>query len=157
MKTRTGVILAERRAARRRGGGIGHHGLMAVLEEGEVGQGVADVGEGVGIAKLVAEGCQLIVSSEVHGAIGGDNSGEETEVVGDSLGENRIGGCGEIDGAASGVLLFKILKNLAVIGEMGNVEGDGGGEVALECGLALEKPTGEFEQAGGMMAGQGQG
>ena len=27
------------------GGGVGDHGLLAVLEEGEVGEGVADVGE----------------------------------------------------------------------------------------------------------------
>ena len=105
----------------------------------------------------MAEGCQLVCSGEVQGAIGGDDSGEEAEVIGDSLGEDRIGRRGEIDGATGGVLLLKILKDLAVIGEMGDVEVDGGGEVALECGLALEEPTGEFEQAGGMMAGQGQG
>jgi hypothetical protein len=106
---------------------------------------------------LAAEGCQLVVSGEVQGTIGGDDSGEEAEVIGDSLGQDRIGGGGEIDGAAGGVLLLQILKEFAVVREVGDVEGDGGGEVALECGLALEEPSGELKEGGGVMAGEGQG
>ena len=58
--------------------------------------------------------------------------------IGDSLGEDRISGRGEIDGAAGGVLLLQILKEFAVVGEVRDVEGDGGGEVPFEGGLALE-------------------
>ncbi len=77
-------------------------------------------------------------------------------MVGDALGEGGVGGGGEIDGAAGGVLLLKILKEFAVVGEMGDVELDGGGEVAFEGGLSLEEPAGEFQQGGGVMAGEGE-
>ena len=67
-----------------------------------------------------------------------------------------VGGGGEVDGTAGGVLLLKILKEFAVIGEVGDVELNGVGEVALEGGFALKEPAGEFEQSGGMMAGDGE-
>ncbi len=82
------------------------------------------------------------MAGEVEGSFGGEDSGEEAEVIGDSLGEDGVGGGGEIDGTAGGVLLLKILKEFAVIGEVGDVEFYGSGKVLLEGGLALEKPAG---------------
>ena len=64
LKVRTGVILALRRAERRPGVGLATMGSLAVLEEREVGQGVADVGEVV--AEAVTEGGELVVSGEVE-------------------------------------------------------------------------------------------
>ena len=107
-------------------GGIGDHGLLAALEQGEVGQGVADVAEVV--AEAGPEGGEFVVAGEVELAVGGEDSGEEAEVVGDALGEGGIGGGGEVDGAAGGVLLLKKLKKFAVIGQVGDVELDGGGD-----------------------------
>jgi len=97
------------------------------------------------------------MAGEIVGAVGGEDSGEQPEVVGDALGEDGVGGGGEVDGAAGSVLLLKILKEFAVIGEVGDVQIDGGGEVPFEGCLALEEPAGEFEEVGGVVPGEGQG
>ena len=134
-------------------GGIGHHGILAVLEEREVRARVADVGEV--IAKLRAEGGELIFASEVELAVGGEDAGEEAEVVGDAVGDVGVGRCGEVDGAACSVLLLKILKEFAIIGKMGYVDLDDSSEVALEGGFALEEPAGEIEEGSRVVAGNG--
>jgi hypothetical protein len=77
-------------------------------------------------------------------------------VVCDALGEDGIGGGGEVDGAACGVLLLQILKEFAVVGEVRDIQGDGGGEMPFKGGFALEEPAGELKQVCGMMAGQGE-
>jgi len=77
-------------------------------------------------------------------------------VGGDPLGENGVGGGGEVDGATGGVLLLKILEKFAVIREMSDVEGDGGGQVALQGSFTLKEPAGEFEQGGGVVTGEGE-
>jgi hypothetical protein len=128
---------------------------VADLEEWEVGAGVADVAEVV--AEALAEGLELVVAGEVEGAVGGEDAGEEAEMVGDALGEDGIGGGGEVDWAAGGVLLLKILKEFAVVREVGDVKGNGVGDVAFKGSLALEEPAGDFEQEGGVVAGQGEG
>jgi len=97
-------------------GGVGDHGLLAVLEEGEIGEGVADVGEVV--AEVLAEEGQFVVSREVGGSVGGENAGKEPKVCGDAVGYGGVGGGREIDGTARGLLLLKILQKLAVVWEM---------------------------------------
>ncbi len=118
------------------GCGVGDHGLLTVLEEREVGESVADVGEVV--AKAGLKGGQLGVAGEVELAIGGEDAGEDAKVRGDAVGGVGICGCGEIDGTAGGALLLKILEEFAVVGQMGYVELDGSSEVALEGCLALD-------------------
>ena len=154
-KVRTGVMRALRRAARRAGGGVGDHGLLAVLEEREVGQRVADVGEVVAEAGL--EGGEFVFAGEVELAVGGEDAGEEAEMGGDAVGGVGVGGGGEVDGAAGGALLLKVLEEFAVVGEVGDVELDGVGEMAFEGGFALDEPAGNVQQRGGVMAGDGEG
>jgi len=89
---------------------------LAVLEEGEIGEGVADVGEVV--AEVLAEEGQFVVSREVGGSVGGENAGKEPKVCGDAVGYGGVGGGREIDGTARGLLLLKILQKLAVVWEM---------------------------------------
>ena len=137
------------------GGGVGDHGLLTVLEEREVGEGVADVGEVVAEAGL--EGGELVFAGEVELAVGGEDAGEEAEVVGDAVGGVGVGGGGEVDGTAGGALLLKILKEFAVVGEVGDVEVDGVGKMAFEGGFALEEPAGKLQQSGWVMAGDGEG
>ncbi len=127
-------------------GGVGDHGLLAVLEEGEVGGGVADIGEVV--AELGAEGGELVFAGEVELAVGGEDAGEEAQVVRDAVGGVGVGCGGKVDGAAEGVLLLKILKEFAVVGEVGYVQLYGVGEVAFEGGFALEEPAGEVQEGG---------
>jgi len=117
-------------------GGVGDHGLFAVLKEREVGGGVADVGEVV--AELGAKGSELVLAGEVELAVGSEDAGEEAEMICDATGGVGVGGGGEVDGAACGVLLLKILKELAVVGEVGYVELDGSGKMTFESGFALE-------------------
>jgi len=73
------------------------------------------------------------------------------------VGEDSVGGGGEVDGTASCLLLLKILKKLAVVGEMGYIELDGVGEVLLESSFTLGEPAGKLEKRGGMMAGENEG
>ncbi len=53
------------------------------------------------------EGLQLVVAGEVVCAVGGEDVLEEAEVLGDAVGEGAIGGGGEEERAAVGVLLPK--------------------------------------------------
>lgn len=86
-------------------------------------------------------------------AVGGEDAGEEAEVIGDASGGVVIGGGGEIDGAAGGLLLLEVLEELAVVGQVGDVELNGGGDLALEGSFAFEEPSRKFEDGGGAMAG----
>ena len=98
----------------------------------------------------------MFLPARLSCAVGGEDAGEEAEVVGDAVGGVGVGGGGEVDGAAGGVLLLKILKEFAVIGEMGDVELDGGGEMAFEGGFALEEPAGEVQEGSRVVAGEGE-
>jgi hypothetical protein len=75
-------------------------------------------------------------------------------MCGDPFGQNGVGGGGKVDRAASGVLLLKILEKFAIVREMGDVKGDGSGQVALQGCFTLEEPAGEFEQFRRVVAGQ---
>jgi hypothetical protein len=123
-------------------GGVGNHGLLTVLKEREVGERVADVGEVV--AETGLEGGELVLAGEVGLTIGSENASEEAEMRSDAVGGVGVGGSGEVDGAAGGALLLKILKEFAVVGEMRDVELDGIGEVTLKGGFALEEPAGKL-------------
>jgi len=136
-------------------GRIGDHGLLAMLEDGQVRRGVTDVGEVV--AKVGLEGGELVFACEVELAVGGENAGEETEMGGDAVGGVGVGGGGEVDRAAGGALLLKILKEFAIVGEVGDVELDGVGQVVFESSFALEEPAGKLQKGHGMMTGYGEG
>ena len=90
-------------------------------------------------------------------AVGGEDAGEEAEVGRDAVSGAGVGGGGEVEGTAGGALLLKILKEFAVVGEVGDVELDGAGEVALEGGFALEEPAWEVQERGRPVAGEGEG
>gem|GEM_PF-6682022 len=106
---------------------------------------------------MLAEGFKFAGAGEVDGAFGGENSGEEAEMVCDALGDGGVGGCGEVDGATGGVLLLKVLEQFAVVGEMGDVELDGVGDVAFKRGFTLHEPAGKLEEIGGTVAGEEEG
>jgi hypothetical protein len=128
---------------------------MAGGEEGEIGQGVADIGEVV--AELFAEGGQLILSGEVDISVGGEDAGEEAEMVRDAMGEDGVGGCGEVDRATGRLFLLEELEHLAVVGKVGDVELDGCGEVAFEGRFALGEPAGKLKKRCRFVTGEGQG
>ncbi len=86
------------------------------------------------------------------GAVGGEDVAEDAEVGGDALGDGAVGGGGEVDGAAGVVLILKVGEEGLVVGEVGDVEGDGGGGVAFEGGFALKKPGGDGEDGCGVLA-----
>ena len=78
-------------------------------------------------------------------------------MAGDAVGGVGVGCGGEVDWAAGRALLLKVLEEFAVVGEVGDVEVDGLGEVLLEGGLSLEEPAGKIEKGGGVVAGYGEG
>jgi hypothetical protein len=90
-------------------------------------------------------------------AVGGEDAGEEAEVGGDAGGSVGIGGGGEVDGAADRALLFQVLEELPVVGEMDDVELDGVGKVAFKGGFALKQPARDVEERGRTVAGYGEG
>jgi hypothetical protein len=106
-----------------------------MLEKREVREGIANIGEVVAEAGL--EGGQLVFACEIEVAVGGEDAGKEAEVGGDAGGGVGVGGGGEVDGATGGALLFEILKEFPVVGEMDDVELDGVGKVAFKGGFAL--------------------
>jgi hypothetical protein len=106
-----------------------------MLEKREVGHGVAYVGEVVAEAGL--EGGEFVFAGEVNGAVGGKDAGEEAQVGGYAVRGVGIGGSGEVDRAPGGSLLFKILKEFAVVREVGDVELDRVGDMAFKGGFAL--------------------
>ena len=75
--------------------------------------------------KRWTEGGELVLAGEIESAVGGEDAGEDAEMVGDAVGGVGVGGGGEVDGAARGALLLKILKEFAVVGQMGDVELNG--------------------------------
>ena len=136
------------------GGGIGDHWLLGMLQERKIRHGVADVGETV--AETGLEGGEFVFAGEVDGAVGGQDAGKEPEVVGDAVGSVGVGGCGEVDRAASGTLLFKILKEFAVVGKVRDVELDRIGQVAFQGSFALKEPARQVQQRSGAVAGYGE-
>ena len=130
------------------GGGVRDHRLLTLLQEREVRQGVADVREI--FAKAGLEGGELVFAGEVERAVGGEDASEQAEVGGDAVCGVGVGGRGEVDGTAGGALLFKILKEFPIVGEMGDVELNGVGEVTLEGGFSLQQPARHLEYAAGL-------
>ena len=53
--------------------------------------------------------------------------------------------------------MLKILKEFVVVGEVGDVELDSGGEVTFQGGFALKEPAGYFEELSRVVTGDGQG
>jgi hypothetical protein len=126
-----------------------------VLEEREVGEGVADVGEVVAEAGL--EGGELVFAGEIEFSVGGEDAGEDAQMGGDAVGGVGVGGGGEIEGAAGCSLLLKVLEEFAVIGKMDDIELYRIGDVAFEGCLALKEPSWDVDERAGVVAGDGEG
>lgn len=75
---------------------------------------------------------------------------------GDAVGRAGVGGGGEVDGATGGLLLLKVLQKFAVVREVGYVQLNSARDVLLQGRFALGEPSGETEESGGMMPGQGE-
>ena len=78
-------------------------------------------------------------------------------MVGDAVGEDGVGGGGEVNGPAGGFFLLEVLEELAVVGEVGDIELDGGGEVAFEGSFSLNEPAWEPQERCGFVTGERQG
>ena len=131
-------------------GWVSRHRLMAHLKERKIGSGIADIAEV--LAEPLAEGGELVVARQVRGPVRGKDTGKEAQMIGNALREDRVGCCRKINGAARGMLLFKILKEFSVIWEVSDVQSDRSRKVPFESGLALKHPPRKPEKAGGTMA-----
>jgi hypothetical protein len=125
-----------------------------MLEEREIRHCITDVGEVV--AEGLPESGQLIVAGKVEGSVGGQDAGEEVEVVGDPMSEGGVGCCGEVDGTTGGVLLFEVLQELSVVGQMGDIELHGARDVALQRSFTLTEPAGKLEEQGRIVTCKGE-
>jgi hypothetical protein len=150
-----GVDAGFAKGSAERRGRVGDHGLPGMLEEREVGESVADIGEVVAEAGL--EGGEFVFAGEVERTVGCEDAVEQAKVGGDAVGGVSVGGGGEIDVATGSALLLKILKKFAIVREVGDVELDGVGEVALEGGFAVDEPAGDPQQCYRAMTDYGEG
>ena len=132
--------------------GIGEHGLPANGEDGQVGPGVADVGELFAEAGL--EGGEFVASGEVVRAVRGEDVGEDAEMGGDAVGEGAVGGGGEVKGAALRVLVEEELEQGFVVGQVVDIERDALSDALLEKCFALGDPAGDGEERTWMLAGE---
>jgi hypothetical protein len=137
------------------GGGVGDHGLLTVLEEREVRERVADVGEVV--AKAGLEGGELVFAGEIELSVGGEDAGENAEVSGDAVGGDGVGGGGEVEGTADGALLLEVLQQFAVVGEMDNIELYRIGKMTFEGRFALNEPARDMDERTRVVARDGEG
>lgn len=88
------------------------------------------------------------------GSVGGEDTGEDGVVMGDAVGECSVSGGGEVDFAPGRMLLHEVFEERVVVGETGDIERDGVGDVLLECGFALGEPTGNLEDGARILAGK---
>ena len=83
---------------------IGQQCPLGVLEQRQIGQGIADVVEAVG-GKALLQMLQFVVAGEVDLAIAGDYAVEDAQVSGDALGQDAIGPGGQVELTASRMLV----------------------------------------------------
>ena len=77
-------------------------------------------------------------------------------VGGDAFGQGGVGCGGEEDGTPGGLLVEEKLEQGLVIGKVGHVKGDGGGDVLFERGFALGEPGRKLEQGARILPGEGE-
>ena len=121
--------------------GIGQHLLRGFGKERHVCGAVAYVGEAL-LPKSVMKDGELLVPGEVCRSIAAENTMEDAEVLSDAFGETDIGTSGEIEIAAASVFVLQELKELAVIGQVGDVELNMRGNEGFEGGFAAQQSVG---------------
>ena len=60
---------------------------------------------------------------------------------GDTLRQQAVGPSYEVELSSRRTLVFQIVEQRAVVGQMGNIKSDPGSHLRLEMCLALESPT----------------
>jgi hypothetical protein len=75
-------------------------------------------------------------------------------MVGDAAGKMDVGAGSEINVTAAGVLLLEVFEELAVIGQMCDVERDRLGNKFFEGGFAADERSRQAEEATRMGTGQ---
>ena len=133
------AVLAD--AAAQGWAGIGEHFFGGAGEERHVCSAVADVGKAL-LSEPVMKDGKLLVSGEVCCAIAAENAMEDGEVLSYAFGETDIGAGGEVEIATASVFLLQELKELAVVGQVGDVELNVRGNEGLEGGFAAQQSTG---------------
>ena len=123
---------------------IRHHGVHRVGQQRQVGARVADVAEAR--RKPLLEGRELSVAGQVDAAVGGEHAGENSQMRGHALGQNRVRAGRQIDLAPAGVLLPQILQQPLIVGQVGDINRHNGRDVALERSLSLNNPRGKMKQ-----------
>jgi hypothetical protein len=85
---------------------------------------------------------ELLVPGEVCRSIAAENTMEDAEVLSDAFGETDIGPSGEVEIAAARVFVLQELKELAVVGQMRDVELNVRGNGGFEGGFAAQQSAG---------------
>jgi len=81
-------------------------------------------------------------------------SAGDAEVLSDTFGQADIRTSGEIELAAANVFLLQEVKELAVIGKVGNVKLNVRGDEGFESGFATQQSSGEPEESPGVSSSQ---
>lgn len=135
------------------GAGIGQHLFSGVGEERQIGCAVADVREAV-ISEAGMKESELLASSKVCSAVAAEYAGEYSEVISDALGKADVRSGSEVELAAASVFLLEEVKNLAVVGQVGDVELNVRGDEGFESGFTVQQGARKLKEAARMVAGE---
>src|SRR5580698_8293779 len=94
---------------------VGDIGMAGVSERGQIGACIADVVE---IGEALLQLGKFMATGEVGRAIGSENTGKQTKVVGDPISQRGIGTGDQVDGAAQLVLLNEESQYGLVVGQI---------------------------------------
>lgn len=145
------VLLQRPEQARMR---VGHHGAAGAGQQSAVGHGVADVA--ISSGEAIAECGEFVFAGEVSAAVRGQDAIEEAKICSHAFCQAAVCGCGKINLPSGSVLLLQKLQQGAVIGQIGRVKRDHGGDLRLEGRLSAKNPAGNTEQGKGTVAYQDQ-
>ncbi len=128
----------------KREAGVGEHRLSGMLEERYVRGSIADVVK-PHFGEAAAEAFEFIVSGKVGRSVTGQDFLEDAQVLGDAVGESRVGTSGEVQLAAIGVLFAEVIEQRPVVGQVGRIELDLRADLGFQRGLSSAQPEGRTQ------------
>lgn len=135
-------------SAAQRGRGVGQHRFRGGGEQRHIRGFVANVRESA-FAELVLETGELSVSGEIRVSVAAKNRTEDAEMMSDALAEAYVRSRCKTELATAGPLLLKKVEELAVVGQVGDVEFDVRGDECFESCFAAQQSAEQWKEEQG--------
>ncbi len=81
------------------------------------------------------------MAGQVGRTVAREHAFEKSQVGGNTVGQRAVGAGGQIQAAAQALLCFKIREQGLVVGQVGDIEFDALGDLALQSCFAFENPS----------------